>query len=359
MLFKRKPRILMVPTMNAGCVFYRMEQFVVEMRKMGYEVAYSYHPHDYTGPCMWEQNLDQRTIDVFDKLMTIADIAIFQSIHTPQATALIKGLKDVFGKPVLGEYDDDVFAINSECLSYKLTQPGGDAEWFNKNHIMNSDGLIVSTDYLKDKYGSLNKRIYTIPNAINFDVWDKVKKGGEHKRIRIGWVGGASHSGDLRLVKDAIYRILDRHKNVEIYFHMGGLPQKWMLGRPRFHAFHKWFTIDKYHQGFAKYNFDIGIAPLRDTEFNRAKSNLRFLEFAALGIPIVASNVEPYKETIKHGKTGLLATEPEEWYKYLDYLVRNETERKKMGERAYRYVKKKYNIHRMTVKYLKVLKRFL
>lgn len=350
---------MLVPTLNAGCTFYRMQQFVVEMRRMGYEVAYRGHSPGYAGPCMWEQNLDQRIIEEFEKLMTIADIIVFQPVHTPQSAALVSGIKDYSQKPILAEYDDDVFAVSCENLSYQYTQPGGDAEWFNKDQMMNSDGLIVSTDHLNKRYSALNKKIYTVPNAIDFNLWDNAKRGREHKRIRIGWVGGASHSGDLRLVKDAIYRILDRHKNVEIYFHMGGLPKKWMLDKPRFHAFHKWFTIDKYHQGFAKYNFDIGIAPLRDTEFNRGKSNLRFLEFGALHIPIVASNVQPYKETIKHGKTGFLAIEPEEWYEHLDYLVRNETARKKMGERAYRLVKKKYNIHRMTKKYLKVLKKFL
>jgi len=349
----------MVPTLNAGCVFYRMEQFVVQMRKMGYEIAYGYHPPEYLGTCKWEQELTEETIGKFENLMRIADIVIFQMVHTPQAVALIDGIRKIFKKPVLGEFDDDIFAVSSENLSYSATHPGSDSEWFNKQQIQGSDGIIVSTDYLNKKYSPLNKRIYTVPNAIDFNVWDNVKRGREHKRIRIGWIGGASHSGDLRLTRDAIYRILDRHKDVEVWFHMGGLPKQWMLGRPRFHAFHKWFSIDKYPQAFAKYNFDIGIAPLRDTEFNRAKSNLRFLEFAALHIPTVCSRVEPYVRDSEHHKTRLLATEPDEWYHCLDFLIRNEKVRREIGEAAYRFVKKKYNIRRMTKKYIKALKGLL
>jgi len=223
---------------------------------------------------------------------------------------------------------------------------------------MESDGLIVSTNYLKKRYSQLNKKIFVVPNAINFNIWDNAKRGKEHKRIRIGWVGGASHASDLRLVKNALLRILKEHKNVEVLFHMGGLPEKWMSG-PRFRAFHKWFTINRYPQGFVKYNFDIGIAPLRDTDFNRAKSNLKFLEFGATHTPVVASCVEPYKEVIQDGINGFLASEPEEWYERLDYLIRNEKARKKMGERAYKFVKKKYNIHRATKKYIKALRKFL
>ena len=349
----------MVPTLNMGCVYYRMQQFVEEMRRLGHEVAYSYHPPDYTGTCQWEHKIDQKFIDKIEALIDVADIAIFQPTHTPQALAVVGGMKEHLGKPILAEYDDDIFAVPSYNLSYRSTGPGSDSEWFNKCQLVESDGLIVSTEYLKQRYARLNKKIYVIPNAINFNLWDNAKRGREHKRIHIGWVGGASHSEDLRLVKNALYRILDKHKNVEVYFHMGGLPEKWMLGKPRFHARHRWFTIDKYHQGFAKYNFDIGIAPLRDTEFNRAKSNLRFLEFAALHIPVVCSRVQPYVCDTEHRKTRLLATEPDEWYHCLDFLIRNEKVRREIGEAAHRFVKKKYNIRRMTKKYLKALKKFL
>ena len=354
-----KLRIFMVPTLNIGVVYYRMENFVNEMRALGHQVAYRYHPPEYAGTCQWEHNLTDKVIQEYENLMNVADIAIFQAVHTPQSLAVVQGIRDVFKKPVLAEYDDDIFAVSSENLSYKTTQPGGDTEWYNKCQIQQSDGTIVSTDYLKKRYRSFNKRIFVIPNAIDFKIWDSAKRGKEHKRIRIGWVGGASHSGDLRLVKDAIYKLLDRHGNIEIYFHMGGLPEEWMLGRPRFHAFHKWFTIDKYPQGFAKYNFDIGIAPLRDTEFNRSKSNLRFLEFSALKIPTVCSRMETYEHDIEHGKNGLLARESEEWFNCLDYLIKNEKARKKMGRRAYDYVKKRYNVQRATKKYIYTLRQYL
>lgn len=354
-----KLRIFMVPTLNIGVVYYRMENFVNEMRALGHQVAYRYHPPEYSGTCQWEHNLTDSVIGEYESLTSVADIVIFQSVHTPQSLALTQAIRHTMNKPVIAEYDDDIFAVSSENLSYRTTQPGGDAEWYNKRQIQEASGVIVSTDYLKKRYGSLNKRISVVPNAIDFKIWDNVKRGKEHKRIRIGWVGGASHSGDLRLVKDAIYKLLDRYRNIEIYFHMGGLPEKWMLDRPRFHAFRKWFTIDKYPQGFARYSFDIGLAPLRDTEFNRSKSNLRFLEFSALKIPTVCSRMQTYEHDIEHGKTGMLAGEVDEWVDALAYLIKNERARKKMGERAYNYVKKKYDVKRIAKRYVKVLKGFL
>jgi glycosyltransferase involved in cell wall biosynthesis len=57
----------------------------------------------------------------------------------------------------------------------------------------------------------------------------------------------------------------------------------------------------------------IGLCPLEDNVFNQSKSNLKYLEFAANGLPVVASAVEPYAKSIIHGETGLLVAAGESW----------------------------------------------
>jgi glycosyltransferase involved in cell wall biosynthesis len=58
------------------------------------------------------------------------------------------------------------------------------------------------------------------------------------------------------------------------------------------------------------FDFDIGLSPLRDTQFARSKSPLKALEYGALGIPVVAANVEPYASFVRHGETGSCAAPP-------------------------------------------------
>jgi glycosyltransferase involved in cell wall biosynthesis len=68
-------------------------------------------------------------------------------------------------------------------------------------------------------------------------------------------------------------------------------------------------------------DFHIGLAPLRPHVFNQSKSHIKALEYAALGIPCIASDTGPYPDFIRHGETGFLVKQPHEWAKYLRELL--------------------------------------
>lgn len=63
-------------------------------------------------------------------------------------------------------------------------------------------------------------------------------------------------------------------------------------------------------------------------------SNLKALEYAALGIPVVASDWYPYRDFIRHGETGFLVKQDHEWLKYMSELAADEVLREKMGAAA-------------------------
>jgi glycosyltransferase involved in cell wall biosynthesis len=91
--------------------------------------------------------------------------------------------------------------------------------------------------------------------------------------------------------------------------------------------------------------------PLTDDEFNKGKSNLKWLENSARKIPTVASSVESYKVSIKHGETGFLANNQDEWVEHLSHLIENKTLRTRIGQQAYDEVKKNYNIETQVYKW--------
>jgi Glycosyl transferases group 1 len=71
--------------------------------------------------------------------------------------------------------------------------------------------------------------------------------------------------------------------------------------------------------------FDIGIVPLEQTPFNRAKSWLKGLEFAAVGVPVVASPTAEYR-LMRFRRSGppavWLAESPSEWRNQLEKLIK-------------------------------------
>jgi hypothetical protein len=66
---------------------------------------------------------------------------------------------------------------------------------------------------------------------------------------------------------------------------------------------------------------DVGIAPLTDNPFNRCKSDVKFQEYSALGIPAVYSDLPPYRDSVHHGINGYRAANTAEWVHNLNLLV--------------------------------------
>jgi hypothetical protein len=66
---------------------------------------------------------------------------------------------------------------------------------------------------------------------------------------------------------------------------------------------------------------DVGLAPLRDTTFNAAKTPLKAMEYGALGAAVIASDAGPYADYVVHGVTGFLCGTAKDWRRALDALM--------------------------------------
>ncbi|MBN9559934.1 MAG: glycosyltransferase [Alphaproteobacteria bacterium] len=87
---------------------------------------------------------------------------------------------------------------------------------------------------------------------------------------------------------------------------------------------------------------DIALAPLENTVFNDAKSNIKFLEAAVLGVPAVCSPRANFTSVVAHGETGMLAEDAPAWFDALEGLADDPLLRHRMGEAAQRSVLARY-----------------
>lgn len=76
---------------------------------------------------------------------------------------------------------------------------------------------------------------------------------------------------------------------------------------------------------------DINLVPLEtDSPFAQARSELKYIEAGAFGVPTVASPTDTYAAAIRHGETGLLCGQAD-WLATLAALVREPDRRSALG----------------------------
>jgi len=155
----------------------------------------------------------------------------------------------------------------------------------------------------------------------------------DNPRPAVGYQGGASHGADVGIVVDPVRRFLKRFPGWDL--RLGGTDY-----RPTFKAgdrakFSHWVAVYDDPPGFyGTLDFDIGVIPLAMKPFDYSKSCIKALEYAARGIPSVATDCDVYREFIRHGENGFLVKADHEWLKFLSVLASDDDLRLKMGEQA-------------------------
>jgi glycosyltransferase involved in cell wall biosynthesis len=223
------------------------------------------------------------------------------------------------------ETDDDVFSIDPSNTMAYLTHDD-DAADATEFAAMAADMVTVSTDHLAEVMSKYNRNVVVLKNRIDGALLDLDRP--RRDRVTVGWAGGDSHVRDFDMVSAQLRRFFERNPAVD--FHNIGSNYLRVFKLPGRHSGWQQDIFDYYRL----IDFDIGIAPLADTVFNRSKSAIKAIEYGALGIPVVASDVEPYRDYVIDGKTGFLVRSEHEWGKRLYELVNDEAMRTEMGAAA-------------------------
>lgn len=356
-------KIAFIPANVSGVVFYRAWQPHNAIQKSFSNVEsiiWWFTPNQFTlHP--WENEvydstkgpLIQRDIE---SAVAWADVVVWMVLHSPQSLNLFKYLRAKYDKQFITEVDDYLFSVPQKNAAHDFYKPGSDLARVGLEQIKSSDGLIVSTPYLKELYSPHNDKISVVENAIDLTLWRKHTPSPGRRRVVLGWVGGGGHEPDLEIIKEPLFEILEKNRHVTF---------SCVSGVPNFFKNHKkieyttdYRPIDKYPKWVHSKDFDIGLAPLVDNNFNRGKSNLRYLEYSALGIPTIASPVDHFIRTEKD-KNILFASNAEEWKIQMQRLIDDVEERQSIGEKAYQDVKANWNVKNLGRKYLNAVEEII
>lgn len=213
-----------------------------------------------------------------------------------------------------------------------------------------ADMVTTTTDYLASKFKRHNPNVVVCPNSIDFDLWRPLPRPERLRgEVRLGWFGGDSHYVDLKPFKDLLPKLCHKFKNLKIVVQAPMVPEwrEFFSGIPESQLeWYGWSDLRYYTLFLASRHFDIGLCPLEDNDFNRCKSSIKWMEFAALGAAVVAQDIPPYSVTIKDGHNGLLANTQEQWFDKISRLIEDVEYRNTVAMNGYLDVKDKWNLEK-------------
>lgn len=196
----------------------------------------------------------------------------------------IRRYREFTGAKVILEFDDYLPNIPSRSIHRKTFSQGLIKNM--RRAIEQADWIVVSTHELAHQYASFHNDIRIAHNGLLPDWWRNLQgRRRTSEKLRVGWAGGSGHTGDLAEIRSVVK---DLQEEVEWVF-MGMQPADIQC------EYHAGVPIDRYPAKLASLNLDLAIVPLEMNQFNRCKSNLRLLELGACGVPIICTDIEPYR----------------------------------------------------------------
>ena len=278
--FQARPRVLALP-LRSGSGQYRVVEPLDAVQL-----------HSLAETCVVEPDkpgqATRRVLTPLDVARFRPDRILVQHSISDQDIANLRAIRQAHPGAFIVQLMDDLTSDLPESHpNYRFGQREGHIRTLQALEL--SDRLIVSTQPLADYYAPYCSDIRLVPNALDMRHWGQLQRpASERKRLRIGWVGAAQHQGDLRLVG----RVVETLASEVDWVFMGMCPDEL---RPHIKEFHKFVSYKDYPAKMTSLDLDIAIAPLEDNPFNACKSNLRLLEYGAMGWPVVCSDVYPYR----------------------------------------------------------------
>lgn len=310
--------------------------------------------HDIHVPSNYFNQLGLLTCSVATgaiKLESVADqdIIVFQRQYAAEALMTIRMLKKQ-GKVCIFVVDDNVWNIHKTSPAHPY-YTGQNLERYNVI-LSEAHAFWTSTEHLRILGLRFNKNGTVLRNLVEPVFRSFLRTDRDNpEQVRIGWTGTPHHYADILYIEPALKQIAKKYKDKIKYVFMGYKPpyiHEWMSRWE--YEYYDFVPPDAFYPALASLDFDIGIAPLVDNEFNRGKTARKAQEYGLFSIPSILSPCHPYHEW-SHGVTCLKPknNKVDAWVYSLSQMIDNADLRKEIGEAGYKYVMDNHNINKFIV----------
>lgn len=253
---------------------------------------------------------------------------ITQRQWTPEQLAFLKNYRSYSSNVKLVCDIDDLAWLASGTGRTRISHET--AKIF-KEILSQMDRVVCSTPYLQKALRvNCNVNAWVLPNMISGASYSRP---GERtsERLRVAWAGGGFHQDDLQILRRVILGTVD----LVDWIFIGDAPKD--VAPLCLKIFRNWIPPAQWVDFLRSIFVDLAVAPLRMTAFNQAKSNLRCLEWNAIGVPVIATKIEPYLQNkgplIPPMKD--LSKEADLWIEVIRELSRNEELRMALAQDSF------------------------
>jgi len=313
---------------GGGSGFYRIVQPALAARGLGVDVTVS-DSADVTG---WQ---DWGGRNHIDRLHVDADVLIVQRPLSEQMHAVAVQAQ-AQGMAVVVEVDDDFHTVHKRNVAHDAVDPAHEPlhnrTWLTRTCAI-ADALTVSTPRLL-KYGEPGGRAVVVRNRLPYAALLHAPPLSPARGV-IGWTGTVeTHPADMQATKGALAQV---DAPIRVVGKLAGVAAALAVPSDRVTLGSGWVeNVPAYWAQVAR-NIGVGIAPLEVSKFNQAKSALKSLEYATLGIPFVASYLPEYQRVVRDSGAGLLASSAGQWARHLRTLLEDDNLYELMRKRGRDY----------------------
>lgn len=310
-----------------GCGFYRLIGPAQALVEQGHDVRIVL-PTDRSNSLNGEVDQNGQIVSV--TVADDADVVVLQRVTSVQVMQAIPFIR-AKGVAVVVDMDDDMSKIDPSNPAFAGLHPSfGRSPLHNWNNAARACDLAtlvtVSTPALMAVYArKAPGRVLTNCVPEHYLALPRT----EPEATTFGWPGSThSHPNDLAVVGPAVARLV---RGGYAYRGVGPVDDlRQALGLADDPDVSGPVDLDGWAPALS--GMGVGMAPLADTEFNRAKSWLKPLELSAVGVPWVASPRDEYQRFVGSTGVGLFAERPNDWFKQLSKLLRSAALREDQSE---------------------------
>ena len=279
---------------------------------------------------------------VFHHSLARAEVVVFCR-NTEPAYNWILDLALAWGKPVVYDLDDNFFELppTTDVGRYHRA-PERLAQL--ERYLKNASLVRVYSEALREQVGPLNPNVVKLEGPVDWTLIPSRPTRNDTSKVRIVYPTSRVEDELASLFLDDLERLLAVYDGqLEMCF--WGYHPRELRGHPAVRFIPAIANYDRFFRNFARFGFDVGLAPLRDDLFHRSKTDVKFREYAACGIAGVYSNVGSYAKSVEHEVTGLLVSnQPGSWFDAVSRLVKDAGLRHLIQDRAREHVRNHYDL---------------